>query len=61
MKHELDNGIMLELITTSEGSFFTGSSTGDHSISPSTDERILAHWQGYVENAEAAYYAHVNS
>ena len=66
MKHELDNGIMLESVTTDKGTFFTGSPTGDHSIAPfwrncdATEARIQAHWKGYVANAEAAYYAHVN-
>ena len=59
MNHTLDNGITLQGNTGPEGTFFQGSSTGTHSIGVSSEERIQAHWKGYVQTAEQAYQIHV--
>ena len=58
MIHTLDNGTTLQGDTGPEGTFFQGSSTGTHSIAVSSEERIQAHWKGYVQAAERAYQIH---
>ena len=51
--HQLENGITL--CATQRGDYieFTNSSTGGHRIDAgSTEERVKAHWEGYVRTAE---------
>ena len=55
MRHQLDNGVELFAFTSETGTNFSGSSTGEHFIGPSSDDRITAHWVGYVAAAERAY------
>jgi len=60
MRYELGNGV--ELLATLRGDrvHFTGSPTGDHSISAdSSSGRVMAHWKGYLEIAINHYEAFV--
>ena len=59
MIHTLDNGTTLYAEPTPEGgTLFTGSTTGTHEVGISSDERIQAHWIGYIKAAERAYQIH---
>jgi hypothetical protein len=48
-------GDRLEGSRTADGITFTGGPFGHHTITAdSSDERVLAHWSGYVRNAARA-------
>jgi len=54
-RYVLDNGVELLAVEDEDTITFSGSPTGVHRISAdSSDERIDAHWSGYVQNAARA-------
>ena len=60
--HQLENGITLYANQRGDFIEFTNSSTGDHRIDAgSTEERVKAHWEGYVRAAETAYHRFVGN
>ena len=57
----LDNGVKLSAYTRGDRAYFTGSSTGEHSISFNGDlSRLREHWAGYKANAQQAYERYIN-
>lgn len=53
-RYVMDNGVELLAVEDEQGVTFSGSSTGEHRIEDHGDERIDAHWSGYVQNAARA-------
>ena len=57
--HELDNGNTIYAKQRGDFIEFINSATGDHRISAdSTEDRVKAHWDGFVQNAERHVYRH---
>ena len=55
--HQLENGITLYATKRGDWIEFTNASTGAHRIcANSPQDRVEAHWAGYVQTAENAYH-----
>jgi hypothetical protein len=54
-RYVMDNGVELLAVEDEDAITFSGSQTGVHRISAdSSDDRIDAHWKGYVQTAARA-------